>query len=244
MILGFSETQQGSMRIERMNWDKKIPRITAYASGYNIFNGQKGIEFNEEIKRTNKGPEPITENPISAPGKIPIPLHVVTADKIGQRLDGFENSWDIVFDRFGNITRGTSRELESYPGSVRFGQYTSIRESFHELTFEEQEAMKRREIAKALKKLPIKLHETIPLPPKPYPINEPLFNLLPLPPAPYSNYPEHLMQQGMSGGDGLEPDMPYPRILGSNVMCHKGEKYYRISPNIYKSRSGKVLKVN
>lgn len=126
--------------IENRDVDKKIPVITS-SGGYNIFDGSKVVRYVDEgeYKDKTKGPRLLTSNPIGdANGKSSIALQVVTKTSSGSRLD----EWDAVFDTNNNVRAGLNSKLESDLASVKGGQVTSIRNTFHELRPEEQEKLK------------------------------------------------------------------------------------------------------
>jgi len=165
MIQALGGKKAGAIWIENKNWDGKIPRVTSCASGYNIFNGQRAVKYNKSVELTNKGPGILNDNPIDTSGKVPIPLHVVTTDRIGQRL----YPWDIVFNKYGEITAGVGRELDNYPGSLSNGEYTSIRQAYHNLTLDEQRKEREKIISKNIKQGTQEVIEVIP---RPEPISE------------------------------------------------------------------------
>lgn len=133
----------GNLRVEKRAWEGNISRITA-SSGYTIFSGPNGIKYDDEINREFQEPRQIPNNLTLNPSS-PKRLHVITTDKIGQRL----HEKDVVFDDYGSIAFGDGRELTSYPFSLTNGVYTSIRQEFHDLSKDFQEQRKLQAITKA-----------------------------------------------------------------------------------------------
>lgn len=248
-----SEKTPGVIRTEKRAWNKQIPRISS-STGFRVYNGEKAIIFNEQTNREVKGPKQINENPFYCPGKKPIPLQVSVVDKIGQRLHGRENTWDAVFDRHGRIIAGISSELESYPGSLRLGEYTSSRLAYHDLTQEEQDAIK----SKALGKLnfkPIKSTPNYEILPTPQPI--PLASELEQIPSPpersvlrtrnYEPIPAPPASESRLFESDPEPETPLMRDIPSNITAiyQDGEEYKRIpKTNQFRSKSGKIIIAN
>jgi len=200
MLQASGEKRGGHIKVEKKDHERKIPRATS-TSGYTIFSGTNGVRYNDELEA--RGAEPIhNENIYINEPRKPIPLHVVTTNRIGQRV----HDWDVVFDRHGRVALGEGSTLESYPGSLRNGAYTSIRQAYHDLSLERQEREKAEAIAKELKRQGItadfEIRTTVP-------------NFSPQPP------------EGMQGGDGYEPSMP--RQAKPNKLITPSGKYIIIN---------------
>ncbi len=63
MVQALGGKRAGAIWIERKDWEKKILRITC-SSGYNIFNGERAVKYNENVRTNNKGPGILNNNPI------------------------------------------------------------------------------------------------------------------------------------------------------------------------------------
>ncbi|MBS3079387.1 hypothetical protein J4218_04655 [Candidatus Pacearchaeota archaeon] len=223
--------QGGKLTLERRDSEGKIPRITSRGEGYNIYSGEWGVRYNEEIGKTRKGPI-MNENPYKTRARKSFPVQVVTLNKAGNRLQ----DWDIVIDSDGRVQEGNPNELEQ-EYSLRNGKLTSLRLAYQRLSKQEKEDLRNNILGKIV---PIINPETIPTPEpasKPVPItNNWEFN-----PHPRDNTNVH--------DSYIAPKKPVPRspifLKSKTKASYNGEVYKRVpNTNKYIAPSGKFFLVD